>query len=816
MKESKLQHTKALDDLKNKVWDLFDLMRGESIRTDEYSVILYFLILYKEIGLKKIIESKSESLISKIQELSYSKENKNHETLTRLFEIFEPTIAQISDNGIQEIIRHITSFDFELIIQNISEIYDDVIYQLADIQGKSSGEFVQPRELSQLICKLINLSDNADVYNPFAGVASFGIFFGPKINYFGQEINQKTWALGLMRMLAYDRKDISNFHHSDSITNWNPNNEKYDLIIAHPPLNLKLKKQIKGKFGYYKTGEQFLIEKGIKDLKDNGNLIVVIPHGFLFRFGYYFKLRKFLINNDLLDTLISLPSGLLSNTGISIDIIIISKNKTHKGKVRFINAENFVEHISPYKRKLKAYNLYSIINENKEHNSIKLVSIKKIEELNFNLNVSRYFVKDYNGIPLENLISTVKGEKKFDETEGKFIRIRDLSDDKLNAILDLQNIEDDKIRKGARKITQSCLLVAARWKTIKPTYFNYTNEPIFISQDILAFKVDDSKIDPYFLINELHADYIQQQLEGYRLGTTIPYVRKADFLKVKINIPNLNEQRAKVAGLNEITSKIESLKEERDKLVHDTAKKQFDEEASLKHTLGRPRQNILSYAEALKDFFESNNSEAVREVNEEFKQIIGQNLSDVFNQIKEDINFISELLERGEIGLNLKDYTLKIINLKEVNKSFKAINDSSFNFTFNVFSFENNEDISHQGILCNTTLLKILINNILNNAHRYGFDKPDSKNEVIADLNVLDDYLILDIKNNGKPFPNNFNKEKFITKYSTGDPKNGTGLGGYDINRIIEYFDGIWDLLLNKDKIYPVWYKIQFPIKPVK
>jgi type I restriction enzyme M protein len=58
-------------------------------------------------------------------------------------------------------------------------------------------------------------------------------------------------------------------------------------------------------------------------------------------------------------------------------------------------------------------------------------------------------------------------------------------------------------------------------------------------------------------------------------------------------------------------------------------------------------------------------------------------------------------------------------------------------------------------------------------------------------------------------------KEKFITKYSTANSNNGSGLGGYDINRIIDYFNGTWDLILNENDIYPVRFRIQFPIKPI-
>ena len=70
------------------------------------------------------------------------------------------------------------------------------------------------------------------------------------------------------------------------------------------------------------------------------------------------------------------------------------------------------------------------------------------------------------------------------------------------------------------------------------------------------------------------------------------------------------------------------------------------------------------------------------------------------------------------------------------------------------------------------------------------------------------------MRNNGKPFPKNFDREKFITKYSTADSDSGTGLGGYDIHRIASEFNNPdWELMLDADPIYPVKFKFKFPIK---
>jgi type I restriction enzyme M protein len=93
-------------------------------------------------------------------------------------------------------------------------------------------------------------------------------------------------------------------------------------------------------------------------------------------------------------------------------------------------------------------------------------------------------------------------------------------------------------------------------------------------------------------------------------------------------------------------------------------------------------------------------------------------------------------------------------------------------------------------------------------------DKKETGNEVVIELTEIEDILLVEVRNNGKPFPKNFDREKFITKYSTADASSGKGLGGYDIHRIATDFKNPeWVLSLNEDPFYPVKFKFQFPIK---
>ncbi len=233
---------------------------------------------------------------------------------------------------------------------------------------------------------------------------------------------------------------------------------------------------------------------------------------------------------------------------------------------------------------------------------------------------------------------------------------------------------------------------------------------------------------------------------------------------------------------------------------------------SLKHTLGRPRQNILDWSDNLLNFLLSKEKE-LQVLNHEYSEFYGIDMIATIREIKTDINFITEVLEKGENGFILEEFSKNLIPLSEINSIINELSVHSMKFKLNKLLIKG-EKLKDRGIYGNKTLLKTLIDNLLTNANKYGFENKEPGNEFVIELTEIEDSLVMEVKNNGKPFPKNYNKEKFITKFSTGDKDAGSGIGGYDINRIAEYFNNPeWELILNEDLLYPVKFKFNFPIK---
>ena len=413
----------------------------------------------------------------------------------------------------------------------------------------------------------------------------------------------------------------------------------------------------------------------------------------------------------------------------------------------------------------------------------------------------------------------LKGKRvgKGNKAKGKFVRTSNLKDNDVSYELELNDIKERELPSHSIKIESDCILVSTRWKSLKPTLFEYKGEPIFIGIDLLPIKMISNKfeVDPHYLISELRSSKVLNQVAAYQNPGAITSLSRADFFEMKIELPTIEEQQAKVKGILELSEKFKLLQLERNALVHGKQLASFNEFASLKHSLGTPRQNILSNAKSLIRFFENNNSGAFEEVKELYSKRYDTNLIDDLVQIKDDVNHISTILEKGENGLLLENYELKTTPIQEIDKALKALKRDRGNYKPQ-YKEPPSTEIAGKAVKVNITLFKVLINNVLSNADKYAFDSKTTANELIIELKATENILELEIRNNGKPFPKNFDKDKFTTKFTTTSTDNGSGLGGYDINRIAKYFDNPeWELELNSDEIFPVTFRFSFPITPM-
>lgn len=825
---------------------LFDFVRHR-INASEYHIILFFLILYKEGYIEAIDEN---SIDVKWEFFSQIEKSGNENPVLRIYyENNREVFQRLSSADYEEMLKIFQILKRENIENDFAAIFDKILFEIAKNQMSPLSFGIQPKNLSIVVNSLVKLPKNAKVYNPFAGLASFGINLPADSYYIGQDINPIIWAIGQFRLWAYERTENVDFKLENSVTNWPAG--KFDLIVSNPPV-LNWRENERSEMGIdTRHIETFLIKKGLVSLKPEGSLILIVPNRILYQGGELQKIRENLVNNDLLDMLIALPSGLLFNTGIPLTVMVIKKKKSSKNKIRLIDARDFVLNPEGKQKifdneRLERILQGSLLSDDKEISNLSIVqepseeyfssdqeeSLKKsvsdieryidsdvVRNEDFDLNISRYFMEPIEDkeelIPLKKILVQLEMRSQSLTREDKLIRIKDLKDDNVDVFLDVSEIENLKQHRGRGvKIEESCLLVARIGTSLRATYFEYKGEPVFINANILAFRLDEDKrqIDPAYLINELSADYVKKQLMAYQIGTMLPQWKISDFLSIKVDIPkNIEEQKAKVKGLRQISAQIEFLQKEKNQIAYGEAKENFSNFASLKHTLGTPRTNILSWSKSLIKFFEKIE---IEELDKKFKELTGgQNgILDALKEIRSDVDFMTQVLEKGEAGFQVRVYELSVVSLKRLNNLITSISDENNDFSLKKIIIDDN--LKQRGIQVNEVLLKTLIDNILTNCQKHAFPNPEDENEVIIELRDVDDYLFLEIRNNGMPFPKGMDKEKFIQQFSTSDSQKGGGIGGYDIHRIASYFGNKdWQLILDEEDIYPVKFQFKFHIQ---
>jgi type I restriction enzyme M protein len=834
MNRMELENKSLVNAISKKLWTSLNMLRGE-ISSDHYYGVLILMLLHKD-GYFENRNSLFETSMIRFIEAEADKIEKNGKGWVRdVMELFENDLGEISQERFISIIQSLDSLDYSALNGDFPKLFDNILFTLMQSKHYVS-EFALPREIIRLACNLVELPNQANVFNPFAGIGSFGIELTEGNNYVGQEINSRTWLIGYLRLKAYEIKN-SMYMPGDSVDEWDEalesldfGKDKFDLVISCPPFAYRLPQPVMGKFGSIRRAEHFVIEKGLRDLNESGKLVIVVTQSFLSQSGVERNLKEYLVENGLLQMVISLPGGLLMHTGVPVSIIVINKERLTPGSMRFVDGKEFVKETSAREKTLNVEELLSFIRSNEESDFAKNVPIEKVRENEFNLSVPRYLGKAFDGTPLSKVLIPLRGERVVEEI-GKVIRISILKDDSVDYLLDINSIEAIVIPPNVRKIEESCLLVSSRWKTLKPTFFSYTGIPIFISADILALTVDEGECDLSYLINELHSDHVIEQLEIYRVGAMIPIIRRDDLLSIKVPFPTIQEQKESVR--QRLLARAEEKKRELALFnrIHGLEREIYEQNTYLRHTLAGPASNLADSVSNLKKMLFEQVLPKYPEllsikISEKHLSSLGEYLSYLERDASKIISAVSSQL-RVDMEIDLKKLT-RIEIIPFLDGYVKEYNERS-NLDFDlVFEIDSNAFINDSGkeyelhIMANGSLLYDLFNNLIENAVKHAFhNQTNNQLRIFVTIDLDTDSsndLKIEITNSGNPFPDEFGYHEFVRKGAKFGNRSGEGYGGWLVNEIIKKFAGDLQIInlasedLPSTNIMVTKFEINFPI----
>ncbi|MBQ6297539.1 MAG: type I restriction-modification system subunit M [Selenomonadaceae bacterium] len=239
----------------------------------------------------------------------------------------------------------------------LGRTYEYCIAPFAAYEGVKGGEFYTPSSIVKIIVSVLRPFSNCRVYDPCCG--SGGMFIQSErfiqahsgkrgtISIFGQESNADTWKMAKMNLAIRGIDANLGEYHADTFFNDLHPTLKADFIMANPPFNLKdwgqdkLKDDRRWRYGLPPAGNANYawIQHMLSHLAPNGKIGLVLANGALStQTGGEGEIRRKIIEDDLIEGIVALPTQLFYSVTIPVTLWFISKNKKQKGKTLFIDA----------------------------------------------------------------------------------------------------------------------------------------------------------------------------------------------------------------------------------------------------------------------------------------------------------------------------------------------------------------------------------------------------------------------------------------------------------------------------------------------
>lgn len=429
--------------------------------------------------------------------------------------------------------------------------------------------------INKLLVELLKPQPGEKIYDPASGL-NFTLIEAYKsskgISIYGQELDELAFEFGKINLLINGVSDFK-IENENSISNPIVEKEKVDVAICIPPFKSIESNDIDFDFERMSRSNDtatLMIEMLLSRLTDKGRIGVVLPEKFFFDNRNY-DLRKYLIDNDLVEAVIELPEGILKYAHLGTNLLLINKNKKEylKSKVYFLNGGELVNEDINFSSDLSHDSRIELIVKQ----IIDLYGGERNEDLLITSNVVEikdianddYFFKAAKYTSGNILINRVAEEGEIllslddilqrsqtvyyneDHEEVKVLNIKDYksSQDELKVLINKLN-KAKASNTPYRVLSSNALLVPRIGNEFKFNFFEYTGESIALNQ-FVALELKDEyrgKINHEWLCHKLNSNEYQIELAfaSMSMGSTQKSLSVPSLLQIDIVIPPLTRQ----------------------------------------------------------------------------------------------------------------------------------------------------------------------------------------------------------------------------------------------------------------------------------
>ncbi|MCL2038640.1 type I restriction-modification system subunit M [Candidatus Saccharibacteria bacterium] len=351
-------------------------------------------------------------------------ENQNKAKLEGVFAVdfnSESTLGKLDQRNkmLRNLLDDFNAVDLSDETENVvGDAYMYLIEKFGSDAGKKAGEFFTRASVAKLVARLARPRAGDRICDPTCGSGGLLLLAGSNVDgrdyaLYGQEKVGSTFQLARMNMFLHGM-DSAHLEWGDTLNNplllENDQLMKFDVCVANPPFSLDKwgaeNAEVDRFHRFWRgvppksKGDYAFILHMVETLREKtGRMAVIVPHGVLFRGAAEGKIRKQLIDENLIDAVIGLPAGLFQTTGIPVAILIVDKARAKGGEREDEKDILFIEASKEFKpgkamntlEQNNADKIYETFAERKEVKKFsRVVPISEVMENDYNLNITRY------------------------------------------------------------------------------------------------------------------------------------------------------------------------------------------------------------------------------------------------------------------------------------------------------------------------------------------------------------------------------------------------------------------------------------------
>ena len=547
------------------IWSLRDVARGRVILDDYKTILAASLTVAWSVCKNKVTEVKNlnsiEDDICKTIDIIEEENQGLHNAIDNLL------IKSIQNKkDVIQLIKNIIENLYNIEVFNLEDIKNLINYLVMEMdfgKGKKKSISITPDVIKELMIEIIEPRENMKVVDYFSGTGSILLkvnksYKDYNISLYGEEINNEAYLLSEIILRV---NEVSNYNilNKDVYDFKNTEKNSFDYVLMDSPFSMSASRQLEQNevFAYGMPNKTRVdwgsYQLALYTLKDKGKAIVTAPTGALYRTSDK-KIRKAIIEDDKIESIIQLPNGLYTNTNIPTSVIVFnnSKNSIKKNKIIFIDASN--ESIRENRRqntisKETIKKIINCIDENKEIEGFSVIEdISNISVNDYNLNSNVYIndrvIKNKLGkSKLLNEVAEIMSGVQLNKEDMK-----SLKKDSTHYYLNVKSIEDgeiiydeeEKIRDkkddwyGKYAIKAGDIIMTTRGTTNKMAIVPEDYKDSFISNNLSIIRVNQKKYNPYVLLKYLESKVGKLVLENISSGSTVMVIGANNLSNIEI------------------------------------------------------------------------------------------------------------------------------------------------------------------------------------------------------------------------------------------------------------------------------------------